>query len=287
MAVVALNLAYMTRLRLRDLKFTGFDGSGMSLYACVDFELARLDFRDLTDDEGNGRYGYGVDIREASRDGRVHDLFMNGGRHIFTTNAYGLTRTSLGVPRHVKVSDSLAIATINAAFDTHFERSDIEFADCTAHGIYAWGFALRGRRVKVGNRKAFRTIGPGFWVRDNATDARLSDCVAKENKSGTNPPTGVSYVGRGVQVDSPDTRLSDIFSERADEAAFYVSTGVNRLRAAKSASRAAVRAARRSRRSTSTTSRRPSSSAPPPACRSLTPRTPRTRRPRRGRSAHR
>jgi hypothetical protein len=54
-------------------------------------------FFDLTDDAANSRYGYGIDAFGPTRDGRVAGCFMNGGRHAFTTNGYGIGVTSEGL----------------------------------------------------------------------------------------------------------------------------------------------------------------------------------------------
>lgn len=124
----------------------GCDGSGIRLAYCIDGIVDRSGFRDFTDNNGDSRNGYGVELQLATENVVVSNCTFRRLRHGVTTGVSSGTR---GVPRSILVTGCIAEECTTAAFDTHPHASDITYSNCKAHNCLANGFQVRGQDCKI------------------------------------------------------------------------------------------------------------------------------------------
>lgn len=222
----AIQIRYARNVRIQNLTAKKIDGQAIIIEATTDWVVDGCRFYDLADDPGvNQRYGYGVDARECSNDGRVVNCYMRGGRHLFTADSYGVSPTiPRGIPRHILVSNCEATETTNAAFDTHIESEHITFVGCRAHGVRGPGVQVRGRRVSVRNMDINGTLGPGVWVRDLSTvETDISNVRTRNNRDGTTSD-GLARDGQGLRIEGSAGRVkaSGIYVENVDQDGVFI-----------------------------------------------------------------
>jgi hypothetical protein len=222
---------YVDGLVVSNVHFRTLDRAGIKLSACINWVIRDCSFFDLTDDAANSRYGYGIDAFGPTRDGRVAGCFMNGGRHAFTTNGYGIGVTSEGCPRHILVVNCEATNMTESCFDTHVEGEHVTFVNCRAHNTRFPGFQMRARNCTLIGCEVDYCLGPGIFLRSGndivpgaTTVAALPmghtvfDCVVRNVKD---HPTLTAYKGRGIWVESQAVTIIGARIDTTDQAGIW------------------------------------------------------------------
>lgn len=127
------------------------DGPAIDLESCANVTVTDITARDLADDSGNSRFGYGVNIGGACDGVLVSDSKFGRCRHAVTTNG-----RDIGFPRNVLVTGCEAAETTNASFDTHPGGGQITYAANSVVGSQDKAFQIRSPQTKViGNTGSF------------------------------------------------------------------------------------------------------------------------------------
>lgn len=192
-------------LTLESLTFIGLDGAAIRLHSVVNAICKNIHFRDLSDSEDLGFFGYGVDMRDASSGLQVANCTMDGGRHLFTTNSWGESGDYYGIPREAVVLNCLATRVTNAAFDTHPEGSDITFIDCKSVDGLGVGFSLRAPGSSIFGCLVDGAIGHAVWVRSTAAGSYVDGRFFKTRSGSVG-----KYLGSGsaINIDSGCTSVT-------------------------------------------------------------------------------
>lgn len=142
-------------VKLSNLRFTRQDEDAIRMDHCIDFECADIQGFDLFDNDTSNPYL--INVANGSCNGRIHDCFQRGGRHLVTSgSAPGLIETA-----HVIVCDSMVTGNTATGFDVHPGARHWSFSDCQVHasaykddGVNLFkgsGFQLRGRFCTLSN----------------------------------------------------------------------------------------------------------------------------------------
>ena len=201
----------VTGARVHDVEFEQTDGPCLQGYLTTGLRSADVVFRDLSEQFRAGRYGYGFDMRDASRDWLIDRAHMDGGRHLFTTNAYGKSTPCWGIPSQATISNSTGTGMYEAPFDTHEESSDITFTACKAHNSRAFAYQLRGpRSILIGCEAA--SMGAGAIVRRTATDSVIRGFTARDIRKGS---AGYPHAVQ-VEAGCPDVTVEGVVGVGVD-----------------------------------------------------------------------
>jgi hypothetical protein len=139
-----LELFCTRRAKVHMVDTQGADEWSIQISNSIDFSVDVVRHLDHTDDTGNGRWGYGVEIQRASRNGSISNVVGRRVRHLITAGGVDNVR---GFPRDVTVSNCAGSECTSTVFDTH-NCENFSFSNCTATGSYA-GFNMRGRGTKL------------------------------------------------------------------------------------------------------------------------------------------
>lgn len=195
----AVRLLYCLDPIVSDCEFRSLDSAAVQPETCPGFKVIDCHFQDLTDDVGNSRVGYGVNIGGAARDGRVRGCTFHNVRHAVTTNG-----TSEGVPRHCLIDQCIVSGQSTAAgFDTHTSARYITFTDCEAHGFSAGiaGFNVRGLDVTLINPQVRGGSAIGIWISDVGAYTDMRCKVLGGTIKDLTANRGVRIEGSGVLLD--------------------------------------------------------------------------------------
>ena len=212
---------------IRDVVTEGADNFNFLLNTCDGFIADNIRMLDGNDNATAGRYVYGVAAYGATKNGRASNLFMRGGRHVFTTlGGDGVE----GIPRHITVAHSQGTMMTNTCFDMHPEGELITFDDCHAYKTGAWGFALRSPNSKATGCTAYETVGAAFWLR--ADGQEVHDCTSRFARTGVifsvSGDPGGTYDGQGIRIaDGPiiqpdNCRVTGMLVEDSDADGMYI-----------------------------------------------------------------
>jgi hypothetical protein len=209
-------------ITIKDVIFRDLDGYAVMLNTCEDFNVDHANFYDLNDNATAGRYTYGVVAFNATRNGRVENSFMSGGRHLFSCGSdIGQDSTGAGgIPRHITVAHCQATRMTNACFDSHPEGDQIDFFDCHAYQTLAWGLTVRSPNSSAVACTVNENLGAAFWLRSDYI--KVKDCSSRRARTGTIISTagdpGSSYSGQGLRIGEGPTLPPD----NADVSGFVV-----------------------------------------------------------------
>ena|GEM_PF-5203596 len=142
---------------LKNIHISDANGPGISMVGCYAYLLDNITATNLTNNPALSQFGYGV-TDKGSEYGVATRMHFENVRHGFTNNANNVPAGSnnfwrYGRPAYFTVSDSTAVGTTNAAFDTHEEAYAGQFINCIARGVVKGrsssgsGFTLRGKRL--------------------------------------------------------------------------------------------------------------------------------------------
>jgi len=140
-------------------------GPAITVVGTYGAKIAYPVFMSLEDDTAQGQYGYGVlDKGWATQ---VHGMISHNVRHAYTTGADARAANvinnwsilSLGRIVGGLVSECHATGGVAAPYDTHACAEDVTFVDCSAEGVGAAPFALRGRNIHVVRPKVRSSSG--------------------------------------------------------------------------------------------------------------------------------
>lgn len=140
-------------------------GIFMHLQSIFHYRAEGITVKNLINDPGAGRYGYGISDKSSSFGMVIAAQFM-GCRHGFTTGtsrvptAGSVDTYRYGRTYNPKVYVSNGMGCTNAPFDAHELADSVEFHGCTASGTVRGpgssgaGFQLRGRNPVISDCKA-------------------------------------------------------------------------------------------------------------------------------------
>lgn len=121
--------------------------------------------------------GYGVYVRGQVSLGAVQSVTQRGGRHAVTTNVDG---ANFGGAVGLQVSDSYALGTGNAGFDTHQGSAFVRFSNCLVRGAGIFGFRFRGDyHTAVGCEAVGRQTSGYNWT-DGGVGGRVLSSSARD-----------------------------------------------------------------------------------------------------------
>jgi hypothetical protein len=236
-------LTYCKGALIENVTMDHIDGRCITFRSCIDSDVVNPKFYSITNQGENSvanqkRYGYGVDLSEATRDCKVWSPYMRGGRHVVTCNAYGLTGTtpSEGVPAYNKVFNGIATEMTSAGFDWHIEGWYNEFHNCTTHDSQAQGFQLRCEGAAAYNCRAYNVEAIGFVVGDGVyppPNVILDNPVVHGVKAFTDFQSGSSNVtqkGQGMRICGVDTVINNPEVTDCDDCAIQLDVGTTGLR---------------------------------------------------------
>jgi hypothetical protein len=200
----AMNFDYLLNPRFRNLTFKNLDGPALQLNAAWGARGYGIDGFDLTDDPGNGRYGYLLNIAGASQDCVFDTGRSERVRHHFTTT----NGTTGGVPHNITVVGCHGAYATTTDFDTHEEGRHIFFVgcesrgsqgafkmrcpDCVLTGPVASGFLSDGinisstsLRTQVNTPRVTDNRGSSYSMQISADDVVVSGGLVDNQNTGT------------------------------------------------------------------------------------------------------
>lgn len=145
-ASLLVGLAYVERFTITDVGTYGSDQAGISLFRCMEGQVHGVLCRDHTDNQGSGRYGYGVQAVGATENVVIGDSTFIGCRHGVAT---GGVNGQFGAGRNILVDNCTSMRSKDVAFDTHAGATDITFNNCRAQHSPKLGFTVRSRNTKI------------------------------------------------------------------------------------------------------------------------------------------
>lgn len=186
------------------LWFQGGDEAAIQIEGTMGGLVDGVWARDLTDDEANGRFGYGVVCVGACMGTRINNVHTERGRHAFTTSGNG----GAGIPYGVVVSNSTAFEPTHAGFDTHQEGEGVTFDNCAVIGAKTNGsYHSRSPRTQFNTCRAISSDGDAFWIESTGTGTILSSCVVRNTYR-----VGGS-LGRGVKVEAASCVIDNLTAQ--------------------------------------------------------------------------
>lgn len=156
---------------IADVDMRGAGGPGITLSGCVQGTITRPRFTDFLNDEATSHFGYGIEAFGPCNDLIVRDVFMSGGRHVFTTNSSG---TTPGVPRNIYVIGGTCTAMTETCFDSHEEGEYIHFIDNTVHGTNNGALKHRAPNSTITNPTVTNSDGTAIRFLEVATGGTIN-----------------------------------------------------------------------------------------------------------------
>jgi hypothetical protein len=138
---------YCRGVEANGLYLSGSDSAGVRLDSCIDASVDNGVFEDFADNNANAWFGYGVELRGATENAKVHGVTFRRVRHGVTTTTGG---AAIGVPRNCLIEACVGDATTAPAFDTHEDCDHITFDGCSATNIRSFAaFQVRGKNIRI------------------------------------------------------------------------------------------------------------------------------------------
>jgi hypothetical protein len=196
---------------LTDLGFNRMRGPSIELQGCIQGRVSKIRARDhnsigFTDVDG---FGYVVVELGLNLGLMVSDLIVDRVRHAYTTggsSSASILGDEVGIPMFSVISDSLAVSTRGAGWDTHEAGYGITFSNCHARGGRDRGHQSRSIATRFVNCSASDCFGSALSIEGHASDTVVTDYFAQRCAYGTNG--GTSFAARGSVWDSgPRTRI--------------------------------------------------------------------------------
>lgn len=174
--------------------------SACTFFACVEHIIDGFTVDDLESSDVSSYFGYAVEEAGANLGGTFSHVRAERVRHAYTTNE----STSVipdGVPMGTRISNSVAIDSRAAAWDTHQEGIGISFDQCDVIGGGRVGFQLRARDHRITNCYVRDTVGAAVWVvNGEVTNTHVSACTFKRTNSGIDD-NSVDWTDKGCIED--------------------------------------------------------------------------------------
>jgi hypothetical protein len=162
-------------VRIGDVRFEGCNAEAIGLYDTIDFVV---DGARMTDSRRWGT-GYGVDVVNATQDGKVVNCHFSGVRHAFTTGSSGTTG---GVPRRIRVQANHLWDTVSTGdgFDTHGTGETIDFFDNDVYDCAGVGFNIECANARISRNRVWRTASHGIYCHNESGRASVYEIDANE-----------------------------------------------------------------------------------------------------------
>lgn len=180
------NIAYVAfshcvNVTVRDVFLRNGDMAGISFENVVGGVIDNAVLEDFTNNDTQGRYGYGIQMYRATKNVRISNCMFRRCRHGFTTDAQ---TGKHGVPRHITLVNCQSEDGSQANFDTHQVGEYITFIGCIVSGAtpnadpygttygQSIGFQLRCRRVRMVECEV-NGADYGVWIDTYATGVEI------------------------------------------------------------------------------------------------------------------